>query len=495
MPIHDATKTPPERLESAAPPTEISTPRTLVLTFCLAFTVLAPLLRRTVNWDGMSFLLQAERGYDRLDYMHLLYPWYLAAATKLGAIFGLESTTSAAAFSALCAALLFTCFVEFLRSFDIARAPARLVAACVLTTPELLRESVSIEVYTPALSGLVLAAFFARRHALRPTPILMTASAVAFVFATSCHAAILLALPWIIRLSRPVQAKTTWRSRAPFLLVLAASLLGGSLLGIDYQNLRDFGLHLRGFLPWWTNDRGAATLLFDHAKLFLRFMLEGVPLLALGAAAAAVLLRRQRRAPIAHAWLLALPFASLFLITGVPILGLLLPVTIALGILLASSYRHSASTDRRLIATLALILTVQLALTVPERLTESRQPDPQRRLAHSIESALPPDAVVIAGRSAQHLRYFTTLEVIALPVLVHETLAAQGQDANLTAATLLAAHQAYDTRRPVFITTDALATLELEGVHQETLANFPVAQPPLLVRETPPFHLFHFQFP
>jgi uncharacterized protein (TIGR03382 family) len=179
-----------------------------------------------------------------------------------------------------------------------------------------------------------------------------------------------------------------------------------------------------GFVPSFAD--GTASTLRHHLERGGTILVEGAPvLLPVGLACGAWLMRRRPRAVVAAA-ALALPYALAFLAFGKPLVGLLLPATLALGLLVgeAAGAGPEPRSHGRLAVTLSVALLAQIVVTLPDALAWRATPDRDRNRAALLVHNLPESSILFAGRLAAYIAYFHPgVPLVPLPELLHAAAA------------------------------------------------------------------------
>ena len=409
--------------------------------FLLHFVVVGALLPQALHWDGIGFLAWArDRGVG--DPAHLAYPALIRLAHAALAPLGASLELAARLLSAAGLAGAFVVLGVRLERGGLAPLAATLVALLVTTAHLAWRQGGTVEPSTLALLALLSAGEAADAYAVRRTAGRLALLGAAVLALLALHVAGVVALPWLLHRARPRGAPRRHVLAAALVvagLAAAAAWLAGERLALSAR-------WAAGFLP-----RGAhgpalgAHALAEHGRMLLGVLAEGAvslaPLAAAGALGALLGGSATRRA-LVDAALLALPHAALFLLTGKPVVALLMPVLPALGLAVAAGTRALARVRHGVLAAAVLlpaVLAYQAALSLLEAFHAAAAPDPRRALAERLAAARPPGALLLAGEVARHVAWWTDAPVAGLPDVVHDGLArhgAAGDPAELVRAAL-----------------------------------------------------------
>jgi len=390
--------------------------RTVLLSSALAFFLaLAWLHPRGLSWDELAFLMGAEA--RTIDLGHALYLPALRGTARLCSP-SLSPEQAARLFSAAGAALAFVLLARRAERAGASSGCALLVAALFSTGTLFWRESGSVEPTSWTIAGLLLAAELAEAYSRDRSAQLGALFGLGFGLSLGFHLVSLCALPWLLALALGA------RGRPPLahLLLLCGVALCVLLLGAVLGDLPAAWRYWSGFVP--TYDAGLASELGRHTRRAVPLLCEGAPVLVVLGLVCALALARRRPRAVATAGALAAPYALAFLVLGKPLVGLLLPVLLACALLVGEAAGAARVQVRLGTALLALALAVQLALSLPEALEWRRAPDRDRERAALLVRHLPEDAVLFAGRLANHVRYFHPgAPLVSLPELWHEAFA------------------------------------------------------------------------
>lgn len=420
----------------------------------LAGSVYALLPRQWTDWDGLALL-------DRIHYLehpdpaHPAYAPLIALAARLLGPLGLDELQAARLASALFGAFA----VAMLAAVGLARGAgagrAVLAALLLAAAPSFWQHATTVEVYAPALAFLVAGGLLLERGSPAERPLRnsrLVLAAAAMLAAASFHAGCLLALAGgLVALGR--RRRISWaRLLLALLLVGGTAAAGVAAAWALSERCARFFSYAATYLPAW-DEAGLAATLGAHLHRCWLFFTENEPILAAGAVLGSVGLlagARPRRRRLGWGWLAA-PFLLAYLLLGVPLLGLLMPVLPAAAVIAGSGAAAADSRWPRLrpgTAALALLLVLQVAGAAPARWHEATTPDPRRLQARQLAALLPEDARLVAGDLAWHLRRYTGCKVISvieiarharaagrgiLPAL-HERLASSGRPAFITAS-------------------------------------------------------------
>jgi hypothetical protein len=383
---------------------------------CLA--AIAWLRPSGLSWDGLAFLLGDRAG--RIDYGHALY---LPILRTIGWLWDGEERFVEAArlFSVLGAGVAFLILARRSARAGASIAAASSIAALFATSTLLWQESGSIEPSTWTLVALLFAAERAEAYGRAPTLPRCALVTLGFGLALAFHVVSLCALPWLFALALRGEGRPP-RSHALLPLAIFAGVL---VLAAASGTLGTYGRYWSGFVP--TYESGLWSELSYHLRRGGRLLLEGAPVIAVLGIAGAIFLWHRRSRAIADAVALAFPYGIAFLAFGKPLVGLLLPVLLALTGLIgeaAGELESRRPRARACIAVLLLSLGIQLALSVPHSIEGRRTPDLDRARAELLVRHLPEGTLLFAGRLANHVRYFHPgTPIVALPDLWHSAFA------------------------------------------------------------------------
>ena len=445
--------------------------RPLVLAASLYFLALALLHPNSVPFDGMSFLRSVREGW--IDPGHALYTPALVAFDALtGGMLG--SVAAARLLSALGALLAFVLLWRRVERLGLSRRPAGLVAFLFAGSALFWQEAGSVEPTSWTIACLLLARSAAERHARAPGLGHLAAALVLFVAALGFHLVSLCALPWLVLGARPESGR--W-PRALLVAAPVAAVLVSALLVLQRAEIASF-------LSYWSGvvldlDEVSASV---SARLVRggRLVLEGAPVLLV---AGLVALFRAPRAASAGASWLGLPYLVLFVLYGKPLVGLLVPMllALALGVGAACAQPRAALSVRAL----ALAVVAQGLYSSSHAIAWRLAEDVPRRQAELIARHLPEDVVLYAGALSNHLRYYQPeIEVVSLPEVVYR---ARGSDADVDPIELVLTLSRSSGRRCA-LSSDGAAYLHAHGADPARLGLRAGAA--LLIPEDPRLALF-----
>jgi hypothetical protein len=424
------------------------------LGFVLFFVVVAALPPQALYWDDIGFLAWA-RDPLQLDYGHALYTPTLRLWHELMLL--LDYTTeeyAAKMLSSLFAAAVFLLLWLRLERQGLTRSAAFALAALVATTPFFWRQAGIVEPTTLTMTCLLCAASAAERYraarSARNALVLVLYTGLAFGY----HVVSVLALPWLVVLSwgrpRPPLAHLAWP------IALGAAALLALVVSGQLALLAHFFGYWEGFLP-----RLSGAWLAETSREGWAIALHGFPLpLVLGALGGAWLLAR-RRLPVALA--LGLPYGVAFFFLGAPKVGLLVPVSLALGLAageaLASVVRQAVRGPLAEFL-LAGALAFQVGYGVVRALERAVTPDTLQEEANLMAAGLPRGSVLLAGPAAHHVLWFTQAPCIALPNEIHA--AAPGIDGTKDVLAIVSEveSRAAADHAAVYISSEALDYLQ-----------------------------------
>jgi uncharacterized protein (TIGR03382 family) len=388
---------------------------TATLVYLLAVAILFP---QTLSWDGLNFLMHARPPIAH-DYGHALYIPALRGMDRLfGGLFG-SAERSGRFLSALGAAAAFVLLWRRAERAGATPLGAALAAALFATTALFWYEAGSIEPSTWTIAALLLAAEAAESYGRTRSGARLAALCLCIAGAIGFHLVSVLALPWIAYLAaRPAPRPPLRHSAIPL-------ALAGLLAALAWRGgrLAAFWTYWMGFVPTFAD--GVASTLRHHVERGGTIFVEGAPvLLPVGLVCGAWLMRRRPR--VVEAAALAFPYAFAFLAFGKPLVGLLLPVTLAFGLLVteAAGAARTSGGHGTLVATLSLALLAQVGLTLPGALAWRSTADRDRDRAGLLVRTLPDSSVLFAGRLAAYIAYFyPAVPLVPLPELLHEAAA------------------------------------------------------------------------
>jgi hypothetical protein len=390
------------------------------LLYGLAVAASAP---RALSWDALSFLGQA-RAPGAPDYGHALYVGLLGVMERLcsGLLGGPERAAST--LSVLGAAVTFFLLWGRVERAGATKPGAAVAAAFFAATPLFWHEAGSIEPSSWTIAFLLLAADAAEAYGRVRTGKRMLALAACFTAAMGFHVVSICALPWLVRLAAGPAPRPPLRHLA----IPVAIAAWVTALAWHDARFEIFWIYWRGFVPRYAD--GAVGIVGEHLTRAVTLAREGLPVLLVMGVASALWLRSHRPRARAAAATLALPYGLAFLVFGKPLVGLLLPVALALGLLLAEaagtigdlgrSATATPTTRRVLTAYLSLALAAQLGLTLHEARAWRTAPDLDRDRAARLVRSLPESSMIFAGPLAAHIRYaHPDVRLVALPELLH----------------------------------------------------------------------------
>ncbi|HEX6886286.1 MAG TPA: hypothetical protein VF530_23125 [Planctomycetota bacterium] len=395
-------------------------------------------------FDGLAFVRAAAAG--GIDYGHALYLPLLRLA-GVGDD-GVDPVGRAKWVSALGALLAVVLLGRAARVRGAAPLRAGLVAGWFGLGALLVHEAGSIEPTTWTLATLLLADAAAARHAQRPSAARLVTALLVYAAALGFHVVSLCALPWLARHAWPVRGSLP-RAQAGIVLGAGLALLALALAGGE---LGRYARYWSGFLPSYSE--GLASTLAAHAARGARLLGEGAPVLLAGGLVGAIALARARTAEWLEGALLAAPYLVAFLVLGKPLVGLLAPLPLAAGLVLARVAARWPGPRGTLALGLGLALT--LAHALPQALAWSRAPDEPRARAALFARHVPAGSVLFSGPLANHFRFYhPELVVVALPELWHQAFA-RDRDAEPLAVVRAAVAAA---QRPCVLTSEGAGFL------------------------------------
>lgn len=386
------------------------------LGFLLHFAAAGALLPQALHWDGIGFL-QWARDLHLRDYGHFLYAPSIRLSYEVLAPFGASIELAAQVLSAAAASLAFVLLWARFERLPVPTPLAIAAAAAVTTSPLLWRQAGVIEPSTLTLAALLAAFAAAEACGRRRSPGRLMVLGAATLLCIGYHVVSLLAVPWLLYHAR-------FRARAVLLplgagLALALLVLALPASRAELLGFADFG---RGFLPEVDGPAAVFTAVGHHVRHGRDILREGAPLVCvLGALVVLVAARGDRRSLLGAA-LLAGPPLLAFLAFGKPVVALLLPVVLTMGLLAGAGLRELARWRGPRAAALLLLppaLAFQATWSLLEAFHASSTPDRNRLAAEAVAGALPPSSVVFAGPLARHLEWFTDVSVVALPDWLH----------------------------------------------------------------------------
>jgi VCBS repeat protein len=391
----------------------------VVLALAGHLALVARLRPEAVDYDGLANWMGARDGVN--DYGHALYRPLLGLAQRVGAA---ETLAGARFLSALGAVLACGLLWRRIERAGAPRLAAGLATACFGLSTLFWQEAGSLEPTSWTVAALLGTAAAVEAWVRAPGAARAALCVGLFGAALGFHLVSVLALPWLVALARPHGARLL---RSLFLggLVLGA---GGLALGLAGGELRAHLVYWWGFVPDF--EGGAAKALLAHARRGGRLVLEGAPVLAGAALVALLVAGRGARAGTEprsagssgapELWLGGAYLAA-FLVLGKPLVGLCVPVLLALALVLGRVLaRVPEAHARRATLAVGLAAALQLGLSLPQALVWRRTPDPAWRRAELLARALPEGTRLFAGGLVEHLRFaWPELDVLSLPVLWH----------------------------------------------------------------------------
>ncbi len=445
------------------PPTP-ALPRLLALG--IFFGVTGALLPQALEWDGLAFLLRARPPLE-FDLAHPGYVLLVRTVSELGRPLGWGPETSARLLSALGAGLVCILLWNAGERRGLASATALLGALAFSTSLLPWRQAAVIEPSTVNLALLLVARRQAERYGSEASPVSALRLALALSALVSTHVVSILTVPWVLRgVGRRARRPELWSLAFSGLLLFGVALLLG-LPGrlIDYA---------RGFSsgPGWRTSWG-------HVEHAASFLFEGAPLLCMLGLPSLFLLRRVHRGQDLP-WLVG-PHLAAFLLFGKPVVAQLLPLFLALALALAGGL---VALESRLHAPLlfALVLVALGAQTTHAlrvAFHKASAPDPRAQLTLHWANQLSRQDLLIAGPLTQHLRWFTDVDVVALPELLHEARSKGSDEIEFLRNALDGKKGRTYARR--FVTPQALQYLVDEGLDPGRVlpdTTFPVTTSP-----------------
>lgn len=424
------------------------------------FALLCAFPRLTIDWDGMAFLHKPD-GALWNDPAHLLYPGTLKVLHWVGDRIGISKESMARGFSSLTATLALGLLVSLGGRLRAHSVITWLSALLLLATPSFFRQSVSVEVYAPALFGFLGAGVALLHYVERPTLLGLVPPTLFLALAIGFHVAALLSLPFLLSLTGALPRRLRWRHGFAYgALTCFAGL-------VAFSGIRD------GVLEIWrqmvgylaprrlTADR-ALVLLGENFERGLGFLRDEAPVISVLSLSVTLLaLSADRRKLVPGLWLFGTFFVA-FLGLGVPMLGLLLPATAGLSVLLFLSDLALANAPKRQLLARGLLLgalVLQCVLSVPRVVADARTPDPLEIEALEIAQALPPRGIVVAGAHAQHLRYLTDVPVIALDEIFQAARSREGTTPDAIRVLRAALHPLTQRGHAAYLTNQGAARL------------------------------------
>ena len=369
----------------------------------LLFVGLRP---RAQSFDALSFVLGAWNG--TVDLGHALF-LPLLRLTALGGEAD-SALRCAAGLSALGASLAFALLIRRIEHGGASPGVAWALAGCLAGGTLFFQEAGSIEPTGWTMAFLLAAAEVCDCYAARPTLGRLALACAAFAAALSFHVVSVLALPWLVRLA--------WRAepRAPaaHLAVLGGFLLAGIGLAFGLRGaLAPAWRYWLGFVPDYAEGFGIELL--RHFQRGGSLVGRGAPLLLGLVLRAAWRMRTRLTRGASDALLLGAPYLLAFVVFGKPLVGLLMPVLLALTLFAAS-----APAARHEVRWILGASVLQLVLTAPQALEWSRAEDEPREKAARIARYVPEGAALFAGTLANHFRFYCPgLAVVSLPEIWH----------------------------------------------------------------------------
>ena len=446
-----------------------------LLGFGLYLLVALSLPSQWLFWDDIGFLLAAEAG--DLDYGHLLYLPCLRFFHWLISPLKDSPEYAAKLFSMIGGALAFVLlWNRFERSRP--RITALILALFVTATPFFWRQLSLVEPSTWTFSWLLITALaaenYGRRRGLGAMALLTACYGVTLGF----HLASVFALPWLFWLARgPARAPEKRELLVPLALGLVA-LLAAEAIGDPLARIGAFAQYWKSFVTLGSDQ--------SHFELFTNVLSNGAPVLTLLSLGALFFAWRGERGELFSWLMLGVPYLIGFLVFGRPVVGLLLPFTLAMGGVLATRVRAWEAAGPRITHTvLVLGLVGQGFVSMAFALHHATTPDEEKQSATLVAGALPENSVVIAGELAHHIRWHTDAPVVPAPNLMHSRTESESTSLELLHAEcdrLLEAHEA------VYVTNEAVDYLEAYWGIART--EFPQDDPQtIVVRENPPLAL------
>ncbi len=482
-------------------------PIALYCGFVLLFALYGILLPGGVLWDGIGFL-ERSRDLTQIDLPHLFYPLLVRLTSALQGILDAPVEKLAKLWSVLGAALAFILLWRRGSSLGASTPLALCAALLVATSPRIWWESVLVEPSTLTLAALLVAAEIGR--ALGPRTLFGRALATSLVcvLPMGFHVLSVLAWPWLfLQTKAPENAGATPSSRLrPLMLILLVVASAGALFGYSHafghgpplgDRVNQFVETCKGFLPGASSAKDLMDGVAAHAITAWRILGEGEPGLLTAAGTALIVVGIATPAALAHAVLLAGPYLLMFLICGKPVVGLLLPVYIALHDSVASGTafaERSRWTRRIAAAVLPVLVLAQSSVSLGQAVMHCMSPDLRKQQALAIANAAPEGSVLAAGELALHLRFYTDAEVIVLPEVMLYERGRSGPDFNVRAALDAAVQGHLRKGMRVFATPDGVQHLAKEW-------NLPPGEwligkePEIVISESPPLKLVELTLP
>ncbi len=456
------------------------------LGFVLFFVVIAALPPQALYWDDIGFL-QYARDPIRLDYGHALYIPTLHRWHELLSAFGLRSEEHAAKLlSALAAALFFVLLWSRLERTRIEPLAALTIALIVGTAPLFWRQATIVEPTTLTLAALLVAARAAERYGEARTVLRAATLCLASAVVLGYHVVSIFALPWLVHLAwRPAPApprRQLWVPLAGVLLLFLALAAAGKL-----AELPVFFRYWQGFLPAFSADAVA-----QHVQRSAEILRFGFPAsLVVGGLGLALLFARRR---VPRALWLGLPYYLAHVLLGQPDVGLLLPVSLSLGLIGAEGFAvlPSARVARWVGAFfLPLLCSFQLAFGMVRALERAVTPDQLQESAALLAGALPDSCLLLAGPVAHHVLWFTEVPCIALPNEIHAAPNEPDGTKDVLAVVRSVVEREAARFKRVYVSSEALDYLGLRwNADPSKLALDTRAT--IRVRDTPPLYLVPF---
>lgn len=465
-------------------------PRSFLVIVTLSFVVVSFFLRRrNIDWDGIAMILRSESN-DWRDFAHLLYLFLVRLAVIAGEAAGLARDDAVKALSIAAAAATLVMLWRFAERIGVDRSCAGLAAVLYSTAPVVWRQSLSAEVYALAAAFLMAAGHCAldtreslapRRHAWMII--------LFFALAVGMHIGCLLALPWIVWLmGRGIRPGLRLLIKPLASVAVVSAVVGVVAAGWRRADALAFVQYSGGFLSRADGAPGFSSrdpfeLIGLHLHYVRRFFLEEAAVLTVVAVVAIIFRVVVVRRPPATAAALGAPFLIAYIVLGVPMLGLLMPVLLALALATAEGLggldarmARARPWRRRKAIVLgmsSLMVVVSLINVLPGLVIEAREIDPLEVEARRLAENTPNAAVLFTGRSAMHLRYrHPEVAIVSLPEVLH-VLRAEGRrnDSFVECIRSLAAHESERGRLPCMDSTGCEA-MTMFGVPAADLEGF-----------------------
>ncbi len=454
----------------------------------LFFVVVAAMPPQFLYWDDLGFL---ERARDpiQLDYGHALYVPTLRGWRAFLSLFDFTTEEYAAKMlSSIFAAFVFVLLWKRLERTGLATTSAIALSALVGTTPFFWRQTGIVEPTTPTLAFLLLAARAAERYGEART----LGRAIALVLFCSItfgyHVVSVLALPWLVHLawSRPRPPLRHLLVPASLTLALALVLTLARKLSV----LATLFGYWTGFLPPFSSE----TLVENRAEGWT-ILVHGFPVLLVLGGLGIVLSAARKRFP--RGLVLGLPYGLAFLFLGAPKVGLLLPVSVSLGLVAGEAF---ASFERRrplaLVGELlaSAVLAFQVGFGLVRAYDRAVTPDTLQESATLMAGGLPKGSLLLAGPTAHHVLWFTEVPCVALPNEIHSAPTRPDGKKDVIALVREVARRMSPSYERVYLSSEALDYLVWRWNADPTTLSLD-AEGTIVVRDDPALYLVPLAIP